>query len=161
MQDIKDLLNQFLSATLKFKSIMTGHIKMQGDLSEIIVLSEIDEYNLLQKKDISCMDYVKEHIYLTKSAVSQVLKTLEGKGLVLREYDKIDRRKLNISLTQEGEQFLSQIKQKADIFFESVILEFGAQNTQLFIEQLNNLSDAFEKVVAEKELNNESTNLLD
>lgn len=153
MQDIKDLLNQFLSATHRFKSIMSGHIKMQGDLSEIRVLTEINEYNLRKVEEVSCMDYVKAHLYLTKSAVSQALKNLEGKGFVLREYDKADRRKLNIALTKAGKQFLSQLKEKADKFFESVMLEFGAQKTELFIEHLNCLSDVFQKVVKNESKN--------
>ncbi|MCL1901157.1 MAG: MarR family transcriptional regulator [Firmicutes bacterium] len=155
MQDIKDLLNQFLSATFRFKSIISGHIKKQGDLSEVRVLTEIDEYNLRQTTEISCMDYVKAQLCLTKSAISQALKNLEGKGFVVREYDKADRRILNIALTQQGKQFLSELKEKAGKFFANVMLEFGTQKTELLIEHLNCLSDVFQKVVKDESRNDE------
>lgn len=50
---------------------------------------------------------VTEYLGLTKGTVSQSLKVLESKALIVREKDAVDKRVTHLKLTEAGEQFLA------------------------------------------------------
>lgn len=53
--------------------------------------------------------HVAESADISKATLTGVVKTLEGRGLILREGDERDRRLVRLRLTEEGLQLMEQI----------------------------------------------------
>ena len=58
---------------------------------------------LWAEKSVSVKE-LGEKLYLDSNTLTPLLKTLEKKGLVTRERNKVDERVLTVSLTKEGEK---------------------------------------------------------
>jgi DNA-binding MarR family transcriptional regulator len=87
----------------------------------------------------------------TKPAISQFLNALENKGYVRREIDRSDRRKITVSLTDEGRGILDESREKTDRLLEKVILRFGEEKTREFLGLLARMTDSMEEVRGEEE----------
>ena len=69
-------------------------------------------------------------------AMSQMLRTLEKKGLVTRVTDQQDRRKVLVSVTEQGQLLLEKCKAVFLDAVERVCREFGKQETERLIAML-------------------------
>ena len=56
---------------------------------------------------------IADCINIDRSAITRLVDRLEGKGLVEREHDKLDRRSINVRMTRSGKQVMSQINELA------------------------------------------------
>lgn len=56
---------------------------------------------------------IADTIGVDRSAVTRLLDRLEKKGLVLREHAKLDRRSVNIHMTEAGEALMDRLNQLA------------------------------------------------
>jgi len=67
---------------------------------------------------------IADNIGIDRSAVTRLLDRLEKKSLVVREHDKLDRRSVNISITDGGKQVMGRLNQLAkehqDYFLSSL-----------------------------------------
>lgn len=57
---------------------------------------------------------VTDYLGLTKGTVSQTLKVLEGKGLIVKEKDTHDKRVTHLVLTQQGKTYLEKTSPPAN-----------------------------------------------
>jgi DNA-binding MarR family transcriptional regulator len=92
---------------------------------------------------------IHENILVTKSAVSQALGVLEKKGYVTREMDKKDRRKIAVTLTDEGEAVLRRSMLQAEQVLETIISRFGEKNSKKLIELFERFADTAEALKQE------------
>lgn len=90
-------------------------------------------------------DKIHDMLNVTKPAVSQMLKSLEKKGYIIREIDPQDRRKIVIKTTAEGDRLTNEMKRFSEDLITEVIRRFGDENT----EKLIDLFDRFHKVIDE------------
>lgn len=89
---------------------------------------------------------IRHHIHATKPAVSQMLNALERKGLIRREIDKNDRRKISVTLTEKGRDIQSGVKNHVDAIFEQTISRFGEDNARQLIALLTRLAEVSEDI---------------
>lgn len=71
--------------------------------------------------------------------IGNALKSLEAKNLIVREIDDQDKRKVLVSLTDEGYQWIKNKMEKANHFIETVIEEYGVDKFETFITESEKL----------------------
>jgi len=117
---------------------------------EVYTMLRINEY----KKNISqiCLhEELEEHLSVTKSAVSQLISSLEEKGYITREINRDDRRKFELSVTGNGLELLEELRNTMDFIIKETITRFGEDNTRQFIGLFNQFVDTL-AIVREEEL---------
>jgi len=57
----------------------------------------------------SSIGTVAERLLIEHHSASELIKRLEGRGLVLRERDPVDRRRVTLRLTQEAQEILTRL----------------------------------------------------
>jgi DNA-binding MarR family transcriptional regulator len=113
-------------------------------MGELLILRTI-------RDNISCLDknYVSDvqcDLCISKSAVSQSLGVLEKKGLINREMDKDDRRKILVTLTGQGETVLHQAEKQAYQMFDSIVAHMGADKVKKLINLFALFTDTVETI---------------
>lgn len=73
---------------------------------------------------------------LTSGRVANLLKQLERKGYIMRISDAKDRRKVQISLTEEGKQYACKVYEKTLCEYKSLFAQLGDQDAQEFMRVL-------------------------
>jgi DNA-binding MarR family transcriptional regulator len=138
------LKDQLLASMHRFKKVGRRFPPEFGlNMGEFFVLDRIGQDMPCSSTDISTSE-MKEHPHFTKPAVSQMLNSLEKKGYIHREIDKKDRRKIVVTLTEDGEAVLKQGKRYFNDRLEQIISRFGEDNTRQLITLVNLLTDITE-----------------
>lgn len=68
------------------------------------------------------------------TSLSRTLKTMEEKGLIRREEDEVDKRKVLIYLTEEGLQSRYEVREKVFEFNNNVIAKIPKSKLKVFFE---------------------------
>ncbi len=140
-----ELKTSFLKAMMRFRKM--GMPVPPGEnirIGELFVLGRISEQGVN-------MTEIQNNLFMTKSAVSQILSDLEGRRLIRREIDPSDRRKIKVTLTDDGKKFLQRQRQYADDVLELTITRFGEENMNELLRLLNKLTDVAEEIKQEGE----------
>lgn len=116
--------------------------------SEFFVLSQI-EGGPFCGADRASVSEIQNRLDFSKPAISQILGALESKGLVVRETDKADRRKVMVILTPRGREILASAKAHIHGLMEEAIRRFGEENSRKLIELINRLSDVTDEIMRE------------
>lgn len=72
-------------------------------------------------------DLVKE-LGISFGRITNILKVLEKKGYVPKEQDCMDRRRVYVSLTEEGECYIKDKYQKALNYFSQIFEQLGEED---------------------------------
>lgn len=140
-----DLKREFMHAMMRFRRASVpmppgGSIRM----GEFFVLSKIP-------REGASLTEIQNDMFMTKSAVSQLLSDLERRGLVCREIDPDDRRRIAVTLTREGSSFLGRQRRYADRVMDRIIARFGEANMLELVRLLKLLADVSEDIRREAE----------
>ena len=140
----RELKEEYIHALFRFKR-MGMNMPQLSDVSmaEIVIMKDIAKTSDCPHHNMSVQD-MQSKLHITKSAISQMMSSLEKKGYIEREIDKSDRRKILSTLTPTGENVLKGAKKHADQRLETIISRFGKENTKQLIVLLNKLSDIAE-----------------
>ena len=87
-----------------------------------------------------------EHLSLVPGRTADILKSLEKKGLIVRQKDPEDRRKTIVSITEEGVRYTKNRRKKIRDQYSGLYKELGAEDTLKLIELLERMNDYFEKM---------------
>lgn len=104
-------------------------------VNELSVLLTI--YGLSKKNSSLTMSDVGEVIGLCRPAMSQVAAKLESKGMIKRETDKSDRRKVLVSVTKKAADILQRAENIRKETFFKVVTEMGERDADEFIRLAN------------------------
>lgn len=104
-------------------------------VNELSVLLTI--YGLSKKNSSLTMSDVGEVIGLCRPAMSQVAVKLESKGMIKRETDKSDRRKVLVSVTKKAADILQKAENIRKETFFKVVTEMGERDADEFIRLAN------------------------
>ena len=83
-------------------------------------------------------------------AVSQMLNSLEGKGLVARSMTKNDRRAVFVCLTEKGKALLEQNRKEIFSILDEAEHRLGTENLNQLIELSARLFDILLEIEKEK-----------
>lgn len=84
----------------------------------------------------------------SSARIAATLGSLERKGMIIREMDTTDRRKILVSMTEVGRQKITHAKKDMHDMIEAVFREMGEEDTVAFIKALRCFGEAFTKVHA-------------
>ncbi|MHB1452379.1 MAG: MarR family winged helix-turn-helix transcriptional regulator [Saccharofermentanales bacterium] len=145
----KALQDQFLRAIMRFKKTEM-HFPPDSDInmSEFIVMMKLVENCTGSVKNVYVSD-MKNGLFISKSAVSQLLNSLEHKGFIKRDIDTADRRKISVVLTPSGRDTMNRMKEFFDAILSETISRLGENDAQQLVVLFNRLVDITEDIKRE------------
>ena len=120
--------------------LMDSHI---GELYILMLLHQQDETHKVYAVDI------QDRLSASKASISGMLASLEKKGFIRREIETENRRKIALSLTEDGKRELEAYKEPFNELIVAILEELGYDNSYALIGLLAQLSSALERVYAE------------
>ena len=102
------------------------------------------EYALMRqfdlKDDAADLTSVREYLAVTKASVSQILSSLEKRGLLVRQIDPANRRNLIVTLTPAGIGHLRQKEAQVEQRLQELLDELGKKDALQFITLINKMN---------------------
>ena len=102
---------------------------------------------ILDGKDGITVSEIASELDVTPPAVSRSLKSLESRGLVIRETDLLNRRNTMVRLTESGLDFLEKSRKQMDGLMEYVTEKMGMERKKQLYELLAEMSAIIENYV--------------
>ncbi len=84
---------------------------------------------------------------ITKPAITQMVNTLEAKGLVVRSPDAKDRRIVRVSVTESGRELLRRAHCAFHEIMVKIIGELGEEDTKQLIRIFTKMNDLMEDYI--------------
>ena len=142
------LKDQYMHAIFRFKKMgMVFHQIADVNMNELVVMRGIAGNSFSDNN--TCVSEIQSNLHITKSAISQMMNSLEKKGYIEREIDKNDRRKVIVTLTKMGMDVLKKTKDSVNQLLDEIFSRFGEENTKQLISLINLLSDISEELKEE------------
>lgn len=145
---MSDELKMALTESMfRLRSLMGANL-LAGDGDDGVNLSECVVLLKASQNDVpgySVYDDVKNTLYVSKAAVSQMLRSLERKGLVTRDVSKADRRSVIVQVTDAGKTVLERKKRQFEKLFDRIFDVLGAEKVSELTALLNKLCAGLEK----------------
>lgn len=148
--DSLDLMKQFLKAGDRFRRMDLGALHPGVTHGEFIVLERIHG-NSRQYGEIfgaHASDLVRE-LEISPPALSRMLRTLEKKGMLVRESDRIDRRNTCVCLTGQGRRVQEEGHKKLVDFARVTVEHMGEAQMAELILLWNRLADVLQTELEE------------
>lgn len=92
---------------------------------------------------------------MTSSRIAAVLNALEKKGLVLREGDERDRRRVQVTLTQEGRIFCEHKQRCAVGDLSALLSQLGEEDAALFVRLSRRVIEMMPRMKARRRMEEE------
>jgi len=127
-ENLEDLTQQLLINQLQYSkqlSQLTQFLNASGEYSIL--------YILYHEPDSHTAGEFAERLDLTPGRVANVLKALEKKNLIERKKDPADGRRILVTLTAHGREYVSQTYRQASEVYHDLIEEIGEDDTREFL----------------------------
>lgn len=134
--DYAELASQFFQKMQMFRN--KQHQKMitepmQGEMFALIYIA--------QKGDSVLPGEIGSEMNISSARVAAALKNLEKKGLITRQIDLTDRRKILVSLTVEGKNFAEHHREMASSYAIKMLEFLGEHDAMEFIRIIGRLTE--------------------
>lgn len=143
---------QLIQSIFKFKKLMTTGIGMDitkdnksVNMTELILMNGVVNNAIDSENNINLSD-IREYLSISKGAVSQMLNSLEKKGLINRDIDKNNRRNLIVTLTPEGRQILERQYNEFSDRLEEIINRLGEDNVKQMHKIVNRMIEIIDEL---------------
>ncbi len=103
---------------------------LQLSLTERSTMSLLYKHKALLPSELAAMEMI------TNQSMSQVLNHLSERGYIIRVPSETDKRKVNISLSKEGETTLLQFRQERNEWLANAIAEVCTPEEQMLLKQV-------------------------
>lgn len=104
-------------------------------------------------KEVLPGDLVRE-LGISFGRITNILKVLERKGYVHKHHDSIDRRRVYVSLTNEGERYISCKYQEALNYFARLFEQLGEEDAAEYYRITQRIHQICEKQMNERDRSN-------
>jgi DNA-binding MarR family transcriptional regulator len=136
-----NLIKRYIQTMFRFRKTLMGAPKMVSvNMNELFVLSGIANGEFGEDNGINLSE-IERQAQITKAAISQMLTSLDKRGLVVRETDRANRRKITVELTAAGKRVLSEAQNGVMARLGDVLVRFGEDKTERLLVMLNELLD--------------------
>lgn len=150
-----ELKKKFMQAIFRFRKSGMDFPKMaEINMTEFFVMNGLSRNIFGQDQSVD-LSQVQCHTHVTKAAISQMFTSLEKRGYIIRETDKSNRRRITVTLTQQGEKILSQSQQVADKTLDDILLRLGEEKAWQLVCLLSELSDISDEIKREYTVNSQ------
>lgn len=106
-------------------------------------LSGDSKYGNIKAADLS------ELLELSRPSITRILNDLERKGLITRNIDKNDRRRVHIELTNSGLKALETANSRLLHIAERLVVSLGDSDTDKLIELIDKLTGIYKEMADE------------
>lgn len=111
--------------------------KIEKNVQEFgLNISEFGVLEMLYHKGDQPVQKVAEKILVTSGTITYVINKLEKKELVIRRKCEKDKRVFYVSLTEKGEEFITDIFPKHKKFLENLFSELNEETKRELIDNL-------------------------
>lgn len=130
MANRSDLPNRLVSAFFRFKRTPWHYAPADGlSQAETDVLETIKR--AVRHGHTPRVSDISSALHVSSPTVTQHIHSLEGKGLVIRTHSKDDKRSVNLSLSDRGEQALNSHRINLERDFEEFIRSVGEEDSEI------------------------------
>lgn len=137
--------DDLLHSLFLLKSLLNSEFGKKSDSEDLTML----EYALMRQfaleDDTTDLTSVREYLAVTKASVSQMLASLEKRGLLVRQIDPTNRRNLIVTLTSEGIERLRQKEFQVERRLRELLAELGETDALQFITLINKMNTVLSK----------------
>lgn len=143
------LKEQYVKALFRFrKSVMDFPKVFDINMTELFVMAGLDSKAFCDDNCVN-MAAIQGHMHITKASISQMFKSIEKRGYIVRETDKSNRRKITVELTEDGRRVLYAAKKHTDRMLGEVLSRLGEENAFQLIKLLTKLSEIADEIKGE------------
>lgn len=144
---------------LEFHSVMKELNNFRGYITsrykelpwiESIALRQIYFKSLESDKSETTVSALINHMKISKSAVSQMLSSLEKKGFIERHISETDRRHIDLKLTDKGLAILKEYKKSTFDFLNCLSEKMGEADMAELLDLLKKLSSSINEIKSEE-----------
>jgi DNA-binding MarR family transcriptional regulator len=118
-----------------------SHLDISINTTQTLILMFVNENSEKSMSEISSMTG------LEKSSFTRSVDCLVKNGYIIRNYSEYDRRKIKLSLTDEGIKTAKMIQKDFDLYLDSLISHFSGKEKNEFFKSLNILSKYMHKIL--------------
>lgn len=138
---ISNTNDDFLHSLFLLRSLLSSEFGKKNDPNDL----NMQEYSLMHKlasnDNNTDLTAIREYLAVTKASVSQMLSSLEKRGMLIRQIDPANRRNLIVILTPEGKKQL-QLKQiQVENRFDQLLEKLGEPDAKQFIHLINKMNN--------------------
>ena len=143
--------DDLLHSLFLLKSLLNAEFGKKSGLTDLTM----PEYALMRQfaldNNTTDLTSVREYLAVTKASVSQMLASLEKRGLLVRQIDPANRRNLIVTLTPVGIERLRKKEFQVERRLQELLTELGRTDALQFIMLINNMNTILSsKVVSNK-----------
>lgn len=140
MSRSKQIHKDLLHSLFLLKSMLNSEFGKKVGIDDL----SMPEYSLMcqLESDDKNTDLIsiREYLAVTKASVSQMLASLEKRGLLVREIDPDNRRNLIVTLTPEGAERLQYKEAQVEQRLKGLLSDLGETDAQHFITLVNKMN---------------------
>ncbi|MBQ9065821.1 MAG: MarR family transcriptional regulator [Blautia sp.] len=134
---LEDLTQQLMINQLRYSkqiSQLTQFLNASGEYSIL--------YILYHEPEAHCAGEFASRLDLTPGRVANVLKALEKKNLIERKKDPADGRRIMVTLTASGREYITRTYSQAAEVYHDLIEEIGEDDTREFLRITRKILEA-------------------
>lgn len=134
--------NDFLHSLFVLKSTLNAEFGKKASSEDLSMPEYALMWCLSTSSDFGDLASIREFLAVTKASVSQMLASLERRGLLVREIDPANRRNLIVTLTASGRKRLQQKDAQVNQRLEELTDALGEADARHFVELVNKMNAA-------------------
>lgn len=108
-------------------------------------ISDFGVLQVLYYNGTTAVNEIGKKIMLTSGSITAAIDRVEKRGLVVRSYSPSDRRKIMVSLTEQGEEEITQAVREHSTSLEKAVQVLDPQEREQLVTLLKKLGLSLEK----------------
>lgn len=137
---------EYRKAAEELYEIRLHDARKAAQLDAVVVRGEANVLLFLANHEGRCLaGDIARGLGLSASRATIILNSLKKKGLIAKERDEMDKRKVYISLTKEGDEEVLRRREEVIVKFEEMFRELGQKDTEEYIRIMRRLFEIMEK----------------
>ncbi len=138
--------HDLIRALMRFKKVaLIFPAGVNLHMGELFVLGVVADGECDPEKQ-NYMSDLHTRLHVSKPAISQILNSLEKKGYLCRAIDKTDRRRIQVKLTDMGQDVTKQMREHIERTFNAIIERVGEEDVETMIRLMNRFAEVSEAV---------------
>ncbi|ABQ46140.1 transcriptional regulator, MarR family [Thermotoga petrophila RKU-1] len=138
--DALEIFKTLFSLVMRFSSYLPSNEEISDmKTTELYAFLYVALFGPKKMKEIA------EFLSTTKSNVTNVVDSLEKRGLVVREMDPVDRRTYRVVLTEKGKKIFEEILSNFESLLKSVLEKFSEEDLKVVSEGFNRMVEALSR----------------
>lgn len=109
----------------RHEAIITSLTK--GDKWPTLTPKQVHMLITIQEEGETCVKNLANRLFETPPSASSMVERLHARGMVSREFDEVDRRKVVVALSPKGKQFVAKAEKLFVESFADVLEEIGSE----------------------------------